>query len=274
MLATTVVLGFLGVCLGSFVNALVWRVHQQEKAKKPGRDLSILKGQSMCPNCRHKLAAKDLVPVFSWLWLKGRCRYCKKPISAQYPAVEAATGAVFVLSYLFWPTTLASSGEYLLFGSWLLVSVGLMALLVYDIRWMLLPNRIIYPTLLVALAGRLAYILLFSEHFLHSLLYLLASVAVASGIFWILFEVSKGKWIGFGDVRLGFITGVVLAKPSLSLLMIFVASLLGTMAAIPGLATGKKTVLSKMPFGPFLITATWLVLLFGQSFIDWYTGLL
>jgi leader peptidase (prepilin peptidase) / N-methyltransferase len=112
---TYVALSILGLCLGSFVNALVWRIYQQEQAghrekvrgrsKKNNklsahssdlsRSLSILQGRSMCPSCKHELAAKDLVPILSWLQLKGRCRYCQKPISVQYPLVEVATAVMY-----------------------------------------------------------------------------------------------------------------------------------------------------------------------------------
>src|SRR5665213_2769212 len=92
-------LALLGLVFGSFVNALVWRLHEQEvlleKRKKPSKKqlekLSILNGRSMCPHCKHELAIKDLVPLFSWIALKGKCRYCGKPISWQYPVVELLT---------------------------------------------------------------------------------------------------------------------------------------------------------------------------------------
>src|SRR3989344_6490262 len=117
----------LGLAFGSFVNALVWRLHEQEERAKSkeqrrkkgkakntaklsshtsvlsSKDLSILKGRSMCPSCKHGLAAKDLVPVLSWLTLRGKCRYCHKPISIQYPLVELITATLFVISYLLWP---------------------------------------------------------------------------------------------------------------------------------------------------------------------------
>jgi leader peptidase (prepilin peptidase) / N-methyltransferase len=275
MLVTSLILGFLGLALGSFVNALVWRIHEQGLTKKKlkTQDLSILSGRSMCPNCRHELSRADLAPVFSWLWLRGKCRYCKKPISVQYPIVEIVLAAIFLLSYIFWPNELAGGGQWLLLATWLAVSVGLLALAVYDAKWMLLPNRIIYPSFFVALAGQLVYIVLYSSDVLRSLLLLIGSLLVASGIFFCLEAVSKGKWIGFGDVRLGLITGTVLAKPSFSLLMIFVASVIGTLAAVPDLVNGKKSAMSKLPFGPFLIIATAIVLLFGESVINWYTNL-
>ena len=265
MLAITLFLFTLGLCAGSFVNALVWRL----KKKK-----DWVKSRSQCINCGHTLSAGDLVPVLSWLFLRGRCRYCQKPISAQYPIVELAGGVVFALSYLLWPQTLDASGQWILFTSWILTSVGLLALLVYDYKWMLLPNGILYPTALVAIAGRLIYTTWFEPDISASMVRWVLSVAIASGIFLLIYLVSNGKWIGYGDVRLGIITGTVLASPSKSFLMIFAASLLGVLYVLPALATGRQKLASKVPFGPFLIVATFIVLLFGQQIIDWYTGLL
>jgi leader peptidase (prepilin peptidase)/N-methyltransferase len=266
------VLIVLGLCFGSFINALVWRVHQQSKGKTQ-RNLSLLHGRSMCPHCRHELAAQDLVPVLSWFVLGARCRYCQKPISIQYPMVEAATAAAFALSYVFWPQALHAGGQWTLFITWLAVLVGLIALLVYDAKWLLLPNKIVYPAFFTALAGRLAYIIFFASDKSHSFWLLIFSVSIASGVFWALYHLSHGRWIGYGDVRLGLVTGTVLAKPSLSLLMIFLASILGTLASLPGLVSGSRSFTSKLPFGPFLIVATAISLLFGPNLIDWYTNL-
>jgi len=153
------------------------------------------------------------------------------------------------------------------------MSIGLMALLVYDLRWMILPNKILYPTFFIAVAGQLTYLAGFEHHRLHHLLIWLASVAIASGIFLALFLASKGRWIGFGDVRLGLITGTVLHSPLLSLLMIFLASLLGSLAVLPLLISGKKSLSAKLPYGPFLIAATFLCLLFGNGLISDYKKL-
>jgi prepilin signal peptidase PulO-like enzyme (type II secretory pathway) len=265
----------LGLCFGSFVNALVWRIHEQAKTKNSKlktKNLSILHGRSMCPDCRHTLAAKDLVPLFSWLQLRGKCRYCKKPISAQYPLVELAGGLIFVLSYIYWPQPL-HSGQWVLLTTWLAASVGLLALLVYDLKWMLLPNRIVYPTFFVAFVGQLVYLIGFEDNKLHAALNWALSVLVASGLFWLLFTVSKGRWIGYGDVRLGLITGTLLQTPTKSALMIFVASTLGTAAILPLLAGGRAKLSAKIPYGPFLITATFICLLFGDSLINWYQNL-
>lgn len=252
----------LGLCLGSFVNALVWRVHEEK---------NVSTERSMCPKCTHQLAPADLIPVLSWLMLRARCRYCQQPISKQYPLVELLTALVFVLSYHFWPGGVIGSGEYILFGSWLFSSVGLIALAIYDWRWMILPSRILYPTAAIAVAGRLAYIVSFSPNPWHELLDWWLAVVVAAGLFLLLFIISKGKWIGYGDVRLGLITGTLLASPAKAFLMIFVASLLGTIYALPTLLAGKQKLTQKVPFGPFLICSTAIVLLFGASLIGWYS---
>lgn len=224
-------------------------------------------------NCGHTLAPKDLIPVLSWVFLNGRCRYCQKPISPQYPIVEISLGLVFALSYYFWFNPIMG-GQWLLFVTWLATSVGLLTLAVYDLRWMLMPNKILYPTFLVAITGRLAYILFFSNDIAHSFWLLVLSILAAGGIFWLIYGLSRGKAIGFGDVRLGLISGTVLADPLLSLQMIFIASVLGTAAILPGLLKGRKSLTTKVPYGPFLIVATFIVLLFGPSFTDWYQRLL
>ncbi|MBA3757877.1 prepilin peptidase [Candidatus Saccharibacteria bacterium] len=273
MTVTVIFLIWLGLAFGSFVSALTWRVHEQSKTKNNKRNLSIVTGRSQCTRCGKTLTPKDLIPVVSWLINRGKCRFCGKKVSWQYPATELGLMTVFVTSYLFWPGGLESAGDWLLFITWLLSSVGLTALLVYDARWMILPNRIIYPTALVATSGRLAYIIGFEENKIRAAVLLILSITVASGIFWLLFMVSNGRWIGFGDVRLGLITGAILASPSKSFLMILLASVLGTLFALPGLLTGAKTAASKLPYGPFLIVATFLVLLFGGPILDWYNNI-
>jgi prepilin signal peptidase PulO-like enzyme (type II secretory pathway) len=269
-IVTYFLLVWFGLALGSFVNALVWRLHEQSSKKTSKKDLSVVTGRSVCTHCRHKLAWYDLLPVISWLWLRGKCRYCKKPISLQYPIAELGLALVFSLSYAFWPSDVMG-WQWVLFITWLLCATGLMALLVYDMRWMVLPNKIIYPTLLIAVVGRVAYIIGAEPHKLHALDLWLFAVVISSGIFWLLFTVSRGQWIGYGDVRLGLITGTLLATPAKSFLMIFLASLIGVLFIIPPMVAGKKTLASKMPFGPFLITSTAVCVIFGQSIVDWYS---
>lgn len=268
------VLIVLGLCMGSFVNALVWRLHEQElsksknKSKKRLGKLSITKGRSMCPNCRHELAVRDLIPVLSWLSLRGKCRYCKKPISAQYPIVEIVTSALFVLSYITWPTDFDIT-QLVLLALWLEMMVGLMALFLYDARWMILPDKIVMP--LGAIAGAMAFItVISSSNPLVSIINVILSVAVGGGIFYVLFQVSDGKWIGGGDVKLGWVIGLFLATPARSFLMIFIAALLGCLISIPLLFSHKLKRTSIIPFGPFLIVSAVIVQLYGQDILNWY----
>jgi leader peptidase (prepilin peptidase)/N-methyltransferase len=262
------VLVVLGLILGSFVNALVWRVREQEKHPK-NKKLSVLNGRSMCPHCKHELAAKDLAPVVSWLWLRGKCRYCGKPISKQYPVVEALTGFVFVASYIWWPHDFRGL-QTTIFVFWLVFVTGLMALLVYDYKWMILPNRIIYPLSYIGAALAILNVIA-ADHTGIAILNTFFAILIGGGLFYGLFQLSGGKWIGGGDVKLGWLLGLVLATPARSLLMIFTASLMGSLMSIPLLFSKKLKRTSTIPFGPFLIIAAILVQLFGQSIINWYT---
>lgn len=274
MIVTILIL--LGLALGSFVNAWVWRVYQQNlpKKKRAGTDkeLSVVTGRSMCPDCKHTLAWYDMLPVVSWIMLRGKCRYCKKPVHRQYPVVELAVAGLFVCSYIFWPEELLGLADQVIFASWLAALVGLVALAVYDIRWMLLPNKIVLAVGILAAIGATVRIIA-ADKPLNGILLLLGSVAVAGGVFYILFQISDGKWIGGGDVKLGLVLGLLLASPVLAFLMLFIASLLGLLFALPGIVTRRRNLTSKLPFGPFLIAGTVFTQLFGVGLVAWYSAM-
>ena len=275
----------LGLILGSFVNALVWRLHEQSKGQKRKRspraksrdfpaaavDLSILHGRSMCPHCHHTLAARDLVPVFSWLALRGRCRYCRAPISPQYPLVELLTGALFALTYLCWPETLAGS-QWLLLGFTLAYIVLFMALAVYDIRWFLLPDRLVSILTALAVVQVVVMSLLASDPWA-ALWPPVVGAAIIFGLFWGLYQASGGAWIGGGDVKLAVALGLIAGSPLSALLVIFFASLLGTLGSLPAVFRGGKGLKQHIPFGPYLLTACLLVVLFGERITSWYQGI-
>ncbi len=271
------VLIIVGLCLGSFVNALVWRVHEQarqghEGKKKPDKAyserLSISKGRSMCPHCKHELASKDLVPVLSWLALRGKCRYCHKPISIQYPLVELAAAALFVASYIWWPAVFTPT-QTALFVLWLGLLTGLLALLVYDVRWLLLPDLILYPA--GGLAAALAAVsIITADKPLVSLGSTVLAVLVGGGAFYLMFQISDGKWIGGGDAKLGFVLGLAAGTPARSFLFIFLASIAGSLVSLPLVATHRLKKTSLIPFGPFLIAGLIAVQLFGPDMFHWY----
>jgi leader peptidase (prepilin peptidase) / N-methyltransferase len=260
----------LGLCFGSFTNALVWRIHEQAKPKKKrvakDRELSITRGRSMCPQCQHLLAWYDLLPVLSWIGLRGKCRYCMRSISPQYPLVELFTALLFVVSYYNWPYALNGQGT-VLFAFWLVFLVGFMALTVYDLRWMLLPDRIVFPMQGLALVYTAVRIAL-NGNYRSLILGAILAVVCMAGLFYTLFQVSKGKWIGGGDVKLAVVLGLLVGGPLESLLVIFLASLLGSLVSIPLLLRGKAKM--RIPFGPLLIIATIIVYLFGATLLSWY----
>jgi prepilin signal peptidase PulO-like enzyme (type II secretory pathway) len=268
----------LGLVLGSFVNAAVWRIHEQSRVSKSKNrnkkylsQLSIVHGRSMCSACHHRLAAKDLIPVFSWLILRGKCRYCGKPIPDN-PIAEIGTMLFFVFSYIWWPFQFHGI-QVVIFVLWLMFGVGFMILTVYDIRWMLLPNKVVYPLLGLAIIQALLLVASASQP-LHVFLDTLLAMLIGGGIFYLLFQISAGQWIGGGDVKLGWLLGILMASPTRSLLYIFVAALGGTIAAIPMLLSKKLNRKSTVPFGPFLMLGAVVVQLFGASILSWYEHLL
>ncbi len=285
-----ILFGF-GVIFGSFINALVWRLHMQEaqesrvksqesRAAQKGKkrksspsavgqaDYSILKGRSMCPQCKHTLAVKDLLPVLSWLSLHGRCRYCSKPISAEYPFVELLTGLLFALFYLAWPFSL--SGLHLVwFGYGIVYLVFFTALAVYDAKWFLLPDRLVFPLTALALSE-----VIVSSLWLHSWQALwqpVAGAALLFGLFWGIFQVSKGEWIGGGDVKLALALGLIAGTPLRALLVLFIASFIGTIVSLPGLLRSQKDGWTRhVPFGPYLLGGCFIIMLFADKLIGWY----
>jgi prepilin signal peptidase PulO-like enzyme (type II secretory pathway) len=264
----------LGVCLGSFTNALVWRLHEQAKlaAEKKAElaELSVLRGRSMCPKCKHQLAVQDLIPVVSWISLGGKCRYCHRPISWQYPLVELLTAGLFIFSWVFWPSALAGIGLFE-FVFWLIFITGLTALAVYDLKWFLLPNRIVYPLIGLALV-QLLLILVFYHGGFSTLSSTFWGVLIAAGIFYVLFQLSHGKWIGGGDVKLGVLLGMLVGGPLNSILMLFIASCTGTLLSLPFVITGRARRDTHLPFGPLLVIGVIVVRLFGVSITHWLTG--
>ncbi len=252
----------LGLALGSFVNALVWRLHEKK---------NWVSERSECTHCHHQLAAKDLVPVLSWLWLRGKCRYCGKPIQDS-PIVELTVPVLFVVSYIFWPQVLTGRGLFD-FVFWLAMLVGFTALASYDIKWFLLPDVVVFPLICLALLQVSGDWLLFN-HSWHELAGPAIGAAIISGTFFALHYFSKGKWIGFGDVKLGIVLGLLAGGALPALLVLLAASLIGTLVALPLVLQGKANRKSHLPFGPLLIIGIIIVQLFGTGLIDWYMSLL
>ncbi len=249
----------LGLLVGSFLNVVIYRLHRQE---------DFVKGSSKCLFCGHKLHAKDLVPLFSYLYLNGKCRYCKHRFSKQYPLVELATGVVFTLVFLKIVPELniyfIGFTDLFILIYWWIMSAWLIIIFVYDFKYYLILDKVVLPAIIVAF---IASILLGI-----SWLNMLLAAIIGGGFFLIQFLVSKGRWIGGGDIRLGLLMGVLLGWPDI-LVALFLAYVLGSFFGIILLSSGKKHLSDKVAFGTFLTLATFLTLLYGSQIVGWYWSL-
>ncbi len=284
----------LGLCFGSFVNAYVSRLHEQEvcreqidelknasqtKASKQKiaalrrkiKELSINNGRSKCVSCKHALAWYDLLPVISWLSLGGKCRYCRSTI-VDTPLAELLTPALMVISYLCWPTPLHGQRLFDLVV-WLIAVVIFVALSLYDFRWMILPNRLVYSLIGLALFQRVVDSLFFAVG-TRTLAASLLAALIGGGIFYVLYQVSDGKWIGGGDVKLGVGLGLLVGDPLQALLLLMIASFIGIVLAIPTIFRTKLKKNLQIPFGPSLMLACYILVLDGSNIVNWYLGLL
>ena len=254
----------IGLALGSFTLAMADRMNK-------GKDW--VRGRSECDKCKKKLQPIDLVPVFSWLSTGGKCRYCKVKLSYAYPLTELSLGLALVVSYVFWPVEL--SGVALAqFAVWVFALVLMCGLFVFDVRWYLLPNKLVYP--LIGLGVAWAFLDIYDKGFSAGLLLdIVLAIVVGAGLFLFLFLVSKGAWIGDGDIRFGVAIGLFTGVWTVAWLTLFVASVIGLLIAVPVLLASKNKKKSKLklkvPFGPMLIVALYISVLFGSRLIDWYS---
>jgi prepilin signal peptidase PulO-like enzyme (type II secretory pathway) len=268
-----ILLGAVGLALGSFINALVWRLYLSEQpAKKTSskHNFSIFNGRSMCVHCKHVLAWYDLIPVISWLQLKGRCRYCKKRISGQYPVIELLMAVLLVISYFFWPLEFTGISSYILFAIWAIILTCMLALAIYDLKWMILPTN------LILISGIMAAIFMVLHAFIENDSGVIFSGITGAlglgGLFWLIYQLSKGTWIGGGDVRYGFAMGLLLGWQK-AIFGLTAAAYIGLLVIIIIAMVGKYHRKMKIPFGPMLIAATFISVVWGQYFIDIYKGL-
>ncbi len=231
----------LGLCIGSFFNVILARW---------GREEGILWGRSRCPACGHRLAWLDLIPLASFFILRGRCRYCRRPISRSYPVVELATGMLVSLFVV-----LRSQGQM---DAW--YWVGMVAVCIFllaglfDYRSLVLPDEIIGVLLFLGLCSLAIWGWQgFAEH--------LGAGFLFSALFAILYAVSGGRWVGFGDVKLLFVIGLLFGYAlGFAALMAAVAS--ATIVALVLIARGKASLKTALPFGSFLAGASIVILLF------------
>lgn len=218
----------LGFFIGSFLNVLIYRLPKNE---------SFLKSRSYCDNCKKTLPWYDLIPLLSFVFLKGGCRFCKKNINYQIPLVEAVTGVLFAALYLKFSDIYDP-----IFYFNLLVLSGLIVIFFTDLNNEIIPDKILFPLFVLTLFFSLDQNLL--NHIFGGLLSFL--------FFLVIYLLSKGKAMGFGDVKFASLLGLLFGLP-LSILSFYVAFLTGGITSLILILWGKKSLRKDtIPFGPFL----------------------
>lgn len=238
-----------GLVFGSFLNVCICRIPVGQ---------SIAKASSYCPNCGKPLKPIDLIPVLSYFFLRGKCRYCGEKISFQYPAVELLTGGLFVLAFYFfglaWMTPV----------SWALICVLIVASVI-DIRTMEIPDSLSIVLLVVGVACFFIPGLLWWER-------LLGAVCAALPLLLITL-ISRGRAMGMGDVQLMAAVGLILGW-RLSLFSLLAAVVIGAIVGVILIAAHKKGRKDAIPFVPMLSAGVLLSLFAGDAIISWYASLL
>ena len=244
-----------GLIIGSFLNSVIYRLEVGG---------SIARERSRCPKCGHILAWYELVPLLSFAVQLGRCRVCGERISLQYPLVELATAVFFTLGYISLPAYGRAGLEsaYLLF-----VLASLLVIFVFDLKHYIIPNKVLYPLIVAALF----HIFIGSPIFLPA--YPLLSALSSAGFFLSIFILSRGEWIGFGDVKFGVFMGLFLGFPNF-LVALFFSYVLGALIGGALLLYRRKTFKSQIPFGPFLIAGTLIAYFYGNEIMQWYLNVM
>ncbi len=246
----------LGLILGSFATVVAYRVPLRQ---------SVVTGRSRCPSCGHMVTALENIPVFSWVFLRGRCRHCKQPISARYPLMELATGVLFALSAV----RFGLSVELVVFCAffWALV-----VLTTIDLEHKLLPNRIVIPMFALGWIGLVAAALAGDD--LERLPEAGLGALVFGGFFFLVAFIYPAG-MGGGDVKLGFVLGSFLGYVGgvgTTVVGMFLAFLLGGIVGVGVMIATGGSRKSKIPFGPFLALGTAIAVFVGNDIVDAYLG--
>lgn len=272
----------IGLCIGSFINALVYRYHKK---------IPIARERSMCPKCKHQLGPLDLIPVLSFALLRGKCRYCKSKISFQYPLVELFSASLFLIVYI---SVINLRSEYLgKIGNDPIFSIMLIYLLiitsilifitVYDLKYQIIPNKSIIIGIFVTLSYSIIQYLYFSQNqsIQHSVLEnaigidfinIALGALVGSGLLFLVVLASRGKGMGMGDVKFAILMGLILGFPQI-LIALYIAIIVGAIFGITAIITKKAGMKTAIPFGPFLVLGTFITMLWGREILEFVNRL-
>lgn len=252
----------LGSLIGSFLNVLTLRLPRDHR----------INGRSECPSCKKTLKWFELIPFFSYVALGGHCRSCGKKISSRYPIMEAVTGLMFLI--LFLVLNPQSGLDWLTIIRAIFIASVLLVVFVIDFEHYLILDRIIWPaSLIILILNIVVDITSGAGSYLGLTLGGLLSAGIGFSCLYLLWFISQGRWIGFGDVKYMVFLGLALASP-LYFVSIFLSFLIGGAVSVCLLLFAKKTLQSKIPFGTFLSLGAFITLLYGGELLTWYLALI
>lgn len=247
-----------GTIIGSFLNVLILRLPQEE----------TLNGHSHCVHCKHPLNALDLVPLFSFISLAGKCRYCKKPISKRYFLIELVTALLFSLSFLIVaPFDLITA---LIFLKYCIVSSIMIVVFMIDLENFLILDSVVFFSAVKLLIINLVIDYVSKARWADSLTF--NGILAASGLylfFATIHYISKGRWMGFGDVKFAIVLGLATVFPNI-IITLFLSFLIGTVVGLVLLGLRLKHLSSEVPFGTFLAISCIITMLYGDRILNWY----
>ncbi|MEK7450902.1 MAG: prepilin peptidase [Patescibacteria group bacterium] len=241
----------IGLLIGSFLNVLIDRIPKRR---------SFIKGRSYCDSCKKTLKWYDLVPVFSFIFLQGKCRQCRFPISFYYPIVELVTASLFTVTFVFVLGGNFQLDKITTLIYYLFIVSSLIVIFFTDLKYGIIPDKILFSAILVSLAY------LFTIHNSLFIIHFLSGVG-AFLLFLLLHLITKGKGMGFGDVKLVFLIGLILGILN-TVLALYLAFLTGAAVGLILILWGKRKFFGgKIPFGPFLVLGTFISLFLGEKII-------
>ena len=242
----SVVFLIIGLIFGSFLNVLIFRFPDF-------KDLFF--GRSKCQNCKKEIVFFDLIPILSFIFLVGRCRFCRKRISFIYPLVEASTGVLFLLLYLHFGLS------YSLILYLALASISIL-IFVYDIKYLEIPEFFSWLLLIVAILSAAMAPNFSISNFLFGGL-------IGGGVLGILVGISDERWMGSGDIKIGLAFGLLLGLEK-SILFLFLSFVVGAFFGVILLAIKRGKAKHEIAFAPFLIIAAFLAILWGEELVNFY----
>ncbi len=266
-----VIIFVIGSAFGSFLSVAIGRTLKGKKG--------IFLGKSECPKCRHHLTTVDLIPIISWVFRRGRCAYCHKAISIEYPTLELLSGLLFISNYT---SLLTTTGNFDLAEPptntvvfWIkmaylcLISVSLLSICFSDLKTKTIPNIFLTIWIILCvpafLAGPASLASALPDH--------LIALAIALIFFGSQYLLSRGRWLGSGDIFIAAGMGPLLGWQKL-VLAIVLSYFVGAIIGIILLLTRRQKAGSAIAFGPFLVMGTLISLYFGNQIISWYLSTL